>query len=76
MSSAFNHSLVPLGRQLRQMKQEELARLSRITQGHLSKIENGLTDPSEDVLGKISTALDLPEDFFRQTDRALYELFS
>lgn len=69
MSSVFNHSLVPLGRQLRQMNQEELARLSCITQGHLSKIENGLTEPSDDVLRKIATALDLPLDFFRQTDR-------
>lgn len=35
-----------------------LARLAKISKSHLSKIENGLTNPSPIVLGRIADALD------------------
>jgi Zn-dependent peptidase ImmA (M78 family)/DNA-binding XRE family transcriptional regulator len=69
MDAKFNYNLVLLGRQLRQISQEELAEKSFITQGHLSKIETGLTEPSEEVIKNIATALDLPVAFFQQSDR-------
>jgi len=56
-------------RQLRRLSQEDLSRSANITQGHLSKIENGLTVPSEDVVSKIAAALEVPRGFFSQNDR-------
>ncbi len=69
MTSPFNYNLVLLGRQLRQINQEALAESACITQGHLSKIINGLTEPSDDVVNKIANALNLPTKFFQQEDR-------
>lgn len=69
MALKFNHNLLLVGRQARGMSQDVLAKSARITQGHLSKIENGLIEPTEDSLRRIAEALFFPESFFCQPDR-------
>jgi Zn-dependent peptidase ImmA (M78 family)/DNA-binding XRE family transcriptional regulator len=69
MNSSFNYNLVLLGRQLRKISQADLAKSASITQGHLSKIENGLTEPSGAVLKQIADVLEFPQRFFYQPDR-------
>jgi Zn-dependent peptidase ImmA (M78 family)/DNA-binding XRE family transcriptional regulator len=69
MTSSFNHNLILLGRQLRKISQFDLAKSASITQGHLSKIENGLSEPSEAIAKRIADILSLPQNFFYQPDR-------
>jgi Zn-dependent peptidase ImmA (M78 family)/DNA-binding XRE family transcriptional regulator len=66
---SFNNEMVLLGRQLRRVTQGELASAINITQGHLSKIEHGLTEPSEAVIEQISKELNLPRGFFFRKGR-------
>jgi Zn-dependent peptidase ImmA (M78 family)/transcriptional regulator with XRE-family HTH domain len=69
MDSSFNYNLVLLGRQLRKISQADLAKFASISQGHLSKIENGLAEPSEPTLKQIARILGFPQSFFNQPDR-------
>lgn len=69
MDSSFNHDLVLLIRQLKKISQADLARRANMTQGHLSKLENGLTEPSEETLKQLAKALEFPESFFNEPDR-------
>lgn len=69
MTSSFNHNLILLGRQLRKVSQFDLAKSASITQGHLSKIENGLSEPSEAIAKRVADILNLPQNFFYQPDR-------
>lgn len=50
------------------MSQLSLANKTGLTQGYLSKIENGLTEPSEDVVEKFRDVLNYPNGFFYQSD--------
>ena len=68
MPSKFNHTLLLIGRNARGMSQIDLAKRAGVTQGHLSKIENGLTEPSNDVIRQVADVLDFPERFFLQPD--------
>lgn len=68
MFGNLNIGLLQMARQARGMSQGELAKLADLTQGHLSKIENGLTDPSEDVLARLAEVLDFPVTLFEQSD--------
>lgn len=58
-----------MARQLRGINQAKLSSLAGITQGHLSKIENGLSDVSGEVLQCLAKALDFPISFFSQPDK-------
>src|SRR4051812_6738028 len=55
-----------LGPLLRERRQDmrlgvrQLARMVRVDPGHLSKVERGTADASEDLLARLSHALDLP----------------
>lgn len=69
MEPRFNHNLLLIGRQTRGLSQVALAQRADVTQGHLSKMENGLSEPSEEVLKRLADALDFPESFFSQPDR-------
>lgn len=69
MHEQFNYNLLLIGRQARGLSQVALARRADVTQGHLSKIENGLSEPSDEVLKRLADALDFPESFFCQSDR-------
>jgi Zn-dependent peptidase ImmA (M78 family)/DNA-binding XRE family transcriptional regulator len=69
INSNFNYNLVLLGRQLRKITQAGLAKSISITQGHLSKIENGLIEPTDAIIIKMAEILKFPQDFFYQSDR-------
>jgi Zn-dependent peptidase ImmA (M78 family)/transcriptional regulator with XRE-family HTH domain len=73
MSETFNHVLLLLARQYRERSQSEIARAAGLTQGHYSRIENGLLPegPSEDSVAKIAKALSFPPEFFYQTEKAV-----
>lgn len=62
-----NYQLIILAREASGLTQADLASAIGIEQGYLSKIENGLSDPSEEIVKKIGFVLDYPESFFYQT---------
>ncbi|HWA89216.1 MAG TPA: XRE family transcriptional regulator [Rhizomicrobium sp.] len=67
----FNPDMLRLARDAREATQADLARMSGVTQALISKIENGLGQPSEDVIEKVATALRFPISFFLQEERAI-----
>jgi Zn-dependent peptidase ImmA (M78 family)/transcriptional regulator with XRE-family HTH domain len=73
MPDPFNHSLLLLARQYRERSQSEVARAASLTQGHYSRIENGLLPegPSAENVARIAKALSFPEAFFHQSERAV-----
>lgn len=60
----FNPIALTLAREAREMTQAELSEASSITQGTLSKIENGQIDPSAECIVRLATALRYTEKFF------------
>jgi len=66
----FNAAMLRIARQLRGLSQSELSERAELTQGALSKIENGLLEATETVADKLAAALDFPASFFFETDRA------
>lgn len=73
MADIFNHQLLLLARQYRERSQSEVARAAGLTQGHYSRIENGLLPegPSEDNVARIAKALAFPPSFFFQSEKAV-----
>jgi Zn-dependent peptidase ImmA (M78 family)/transcriptional regulator with XRE-family HTH domain len=73
MPETFNHTLLLLARQYRERSQSEVARAAGLTQGHYSRIENGLLPegPSEDSIARIAKALSFPPAFFYQQERGV-----
>jgi Zn-dependent peptidase ImmA (M78 family)/transcriptional regulator with XRE-family HTH domain len=67
----FNRDMLQLARGARGLTQSELASASDVTQALISRIENGLDAPSEEVLSSLSKALHFPRAFFFEEDRAL-----
>lgn len=72
MPERFNHTLLLLARQYRERSQSDVARAAGLTQGHYSRIENGLLPegPSEDSAARIAKALSFPVEFFYQPEEA------
>ena len=68
MSREFNAGLLRMARQARGMSQEELSKCSGVSQGNISKLENGLLGPTEDALNKLAGALHFPTTLFFQPD--------
>ena len=68
--ATFNPALLLLARHYRGASQEAVADGSGLTQGHYSRIENGLLPggPSEENVQKIAATLDFPAAFFYQLD--------
>ena len=71
MSCEFNADLLRVARQARGMSQTELSRQSGVSQANLSKLENGLIGPTEDVLDRLTGTLHFPQSFFFAPDRML-----
>src|SRR5437764_1112106 len=61
--------MVTLARESRGFTQARLADATSLSQGYISKVEHGLTVPSEDRLRLIARALGYPVDFFFVGDR-------
>lgn len=64
-----NPEMVIIARESRGLSQSGLAREMGISQGILSKIETGSRPPSDELVTKLSKALDYPEKFFFQMGR-------
>ena len=63
-----NPKMVTLAREARGLTQSELATRLQITQGVLSKIENGLVQAPMQILEQLQSELDFPKEFFFQPD--------
>lgn len=59
-----NYKMVVLAREARGISQTDLAEALSISQGNLSKIEQGIYPVNDDLLIKISSVLSYPESFF------------
>lgn len=67
--SRINNEMLVVARQLRQMTQDDVCLKADISQGILSKAENGLRELQDDVLNRLSRVYDLPISFFyREND--------
>jgi Zn-dependent peptidase ImmA (M78 family)/DNA-binding XRE family transcriptional regulator len=64
-----NPAMVTLAREARAMTQTALAKAAGLSQGHISKVESGVTDLTVEGLEAISTVLRYPPMLFMQTDR-------
>ena len=69
MPNKFNPDMVVLAREASDMTQLELAEVSRIPQPKLSKLENGIFEPSPEEVTALATALKFEPEFFFQTDK-------
>jgi Zn-dependent peptidase ImmA (M78 family)/transcriptional regulator with XRE-family HTH domain len=65
----FRPDLLSLRRRMRDLSQSQLADACGITQGTLSKIEQGLREPTEEMLDKMAAALCCAASFFYQAER-------
>jgi Zn-dependent peptidase ImmA (M78 family)/DNA-binding XRE family transcriptional regulator len=70
LEPAFNADMLVLARGLRSMTQSEAASAAGVTQAMLSKVENGLIQPSAELASAVARALALPVEFFFQQERA------
>lgn len=60
-----------MARLARELSQDALAQKAKITQGYLSKIEHGLSEPDEATVEALSKVLGFPVTFFYQSDQVL-----
>lgn len=67
--SKFNHHMLTLARDVRALTQEELAERVGITQGMLSKYENGVHDAPDEFVVDLGRVLNYPPQFFYQPGR-------
>jgi Zn-dependent peptidase ImmA (M78 family)/transcriptional regulator with XRE-family HTH domain len=65
----FRNELIGLRRRMLSLSQTELSARSGITQGTLSKVEQGIKEATEELVGRLAHALDCPETFFYQGER-------
>ena len=61
--------MVVLARESRGLSQKELSDMSGLSQGKLSKIENGLTNVTTEDIERLSTSLKYPLSFFARNER-------
>lgn len=63
MNSDFNPDMLSLARDIRGIKQKDLATQAGLTQGTISKYEGGSQTPSDEDVQKLANALDFPTSF-------------
>lgn len=68
MEHRFNGDLLRTARNARGWSQDRLAKKARVPQGKLSKLENSLTDLTDDQLARLAGALEFPPSLFLQPD--------
>lgn len=61
-------SRISMAREARAMSMEELANYVGVTRQTISKYENGIVNPSPEVLRAVSKALDFPMEFFYKAE--------
>lgn len=66
---AFRPELLGIRRRMRGLSQAELAEKTQISQGSLSKVEQGLKPVNAALIEQFSQALDCPPTFFFQPER-------
>lgn len=66
----FNAEMLALAREAKGLTQKALADTLQVTQPHLSKVESGMANPSEDFLARAANALDCAVPFFYRWPRA------
>lgn len=71
MFDQLNAGLLRVARQTRGWSQAELSRRSGVSQANLSKLENGLIGPTEEVMHRIASTLQYPMSFFFQSGRVV-----
>ena len=71
MPGTFNSDLLRIARHARGWSQTELSKQSGISQANLSKLENGLIGPTDDVLHSVANALHFPRSLFFEPDKML-----
>lgn len=64
-----NPRMLVLARESRGLSQAELASAIQVTQGKISKYENGLLEVSDEDVARIAAVLDYEPEFFCQTDQ-------
>lgn len=68
MTDTFNPRMLTLARDARGLSQAALAELADISQGYLSKAENGLLEASAEMVERLAKTLRFPREFFYLTD--------
>lgn len=64
----INPKLITLAREFRSKTQSQLSKeIAGLSQGNLSRIEKGILNITEEILGKIANNLNFPKSFFKQT---------
>jgi Zn-dependent peptidase ImmA (M78 family)/DNA-binding Xre family transcriptional regulator len=66
-----NFKMLKLARESRGYTQTDLARITKIEQGNLSKMEKGISKITDDTLSKIAEKLEYPVSFFYKTEPKL-----
>src|ERR1017187_4290891 len=69
MLRTFNGEMFRLARQVRGLTQKEFAKTISTEPSTVSRVENGLIEPSEDFALRASKTLNLPMDFFHQPEK-------
>lgn len=69
LDGSIRGDLIALRRRMLSLSQAELSTLAGISQGTLSKVEQGLKEVSEELLARLAEALNCPISFFFQTER-------
>lgn len=70
MSKILNGDMLRIARQYRGFNGRELAESVDVEASTVSRAENGILQPSDTIIEKISLVLDFPTDFFYVGDRA------
>ena len=65
----FNHQMLTLAREARELTQAELAKRAAIGQGTLSKYETGILEVPQASISDLASVLDFPVSFFFQPGR-------
>ena len=68
----FNGALLRTARNARRLNQIQLSKVARVSQGKLSKLENGLADhPTAEELNRLANALEFPPSLLLEPDSLL-----
>lgn len=70
MSETFNADMLDLARGARGMTQADVANAANVSQAMLSKVENRLIPPTQELAERLAQALRFPVEFFYQAERA------